>query len=123
QARRQRGRDDRRVKKSAIVVVGLLGLGLAGTRFLGSAGDPPPAETSVFAAKRGMLPITLIETGTLNTKNASNVRADVEGSAKIAWLVDEGATVKSGDVLVELDKTDCKKRIEELVNQRIQAES
>jgi multidrug resistance efflux pump len=111
------------VNKRAIAILLLLGLGLLGLRWAASPTDPEPAETSVFSVKRGLLPITLVETGTLNTKNASNIRADVEGAPKISWLVDEGAVVKSGDVLVELDKTDCKKRIEDLQNQMIQARS
>ncbi len=89
----------------------------------GAPRDPAPAPANAFAARRGTLRITLDETGTLKTKNASTIRSGVEGSAKIAFLIDEGAAVKSGDVLVELDQTEVKEKIEELERNRIQGES
>lgn len=109
--------------KRALAGLAVLGVSVLVLSRLGGGGDPPPPETSVFAARRGTLPITLTETGTLNTRNAAYVKLEVEGNTKIAWLVEEGASVTSGDVVVELDKTECKKRLEDLESQKIQAKS
>jgi HlyD family secretion protein len=113
------------VRRGAIgLLVVLACLGAIAARALsGAPREPAPTLANAFAVKRGALRITLDETGTLKTKTASTIRSGVEGSAKIAFLIDEGAAVKSGDVLVELDQTEVKEKIEELERNRIQGES
>ena len=74
-----------------------------------------------YEVRRGSLPITLTERGTLKTKNSEVVRAETH--AKIEWLIDEGKKVKKGDILVELEKTEVQQQVDNLNNQVIQLES
>lgn len=108
----------------SIVLVGVIAA-IASSQLSGAPRDAVAVSGHVttFAVKRGTLPVTLKETGTLKTKKATIIRSTVEGQAKIATIVAEGAAVKSGDVVVELDQTDVKQKIEELEGQRIQQEA
>lgn len=64
--------------------------------------------------RRGDLRITLRQSGTFSAEEAEDVRANVRGSGKIEWLIEEGAIAEKGDRLVELDKEAILKEIEAL---------
>jgi len=81
------------------------------------------AEAERRTVRRGDLQITLKRRGTFEAAEAKKVRANIRGSARIVWLVDEGTTVKKGDILVELDKTDVLKEIEQLESQEEKAKA
>jgi HlyD family secretion protein len=106
---------------AALAVLG--GVGLWAWRSGAFARKPEAAyrEADTYVVRRGTLAITLVEDGTLKTKKATQIRA--ETNAKIEKLVDEGAQVKQGDVLVELEKTEVQRQIEQLENQVTQGES
>ncbi|MGH7163787.1 MAG: biotin/lipoyl-binding protein, partial [Planctomycetota bacterium] len=87
----------------------------------GGAAEGKRAGGGTYDVRRGALKIVLTENGSFKTKNSSPVRA--ETSAKIEWLVDEGKAVKKDDVLVELDKKDVKREVEQFQNQVTQLES
>ncbi|MBI1853271.1 MAG: efflux RND transporter periplasmic adaptor subunit [Planctomycetes bacterium] len=114
------------MKKPAWVA---LGVGTVGLAVLLSAGLPGATsgskvdDTALFTTKKGPLSITLTETGTLKTKKSIQIRPEIEGGVKISSVIEEGSEVKEGDVVVELDKTEAKKRIEDLENQVIDGES
>ena len=84
------------------MIVALLGLGLWGMDFFraneGSTGNIP-----TFTVKRGPLRISVTETGTIQAREKIIVKSEVEGKTSIISLVDEGAQVKKGDLLIELD--------------------
>ncbi|MEZ0227613.1 MAG: hypothetical protein ACAI25_03255, partial [Planctomycetota bacterium] len=107
-----------------VVLVGIVAA-IAASQLSGAPKDAisAPAGVTTFAVKRGTLPVTLKETGTLKTKTATVIRSGVEGVTKIATIIAEGASVKSGDVVVELDQTDVKQKLEELEGQKIQQEA
>ncbi|MEM7260618.1 MAG: efflux RND transporter periplasmic adaptor subunit [Planctomycetota bacterium] len=87
------------------------------------AGQAELTTDGTYEVTRGDLTVTLSERGTLKTRKAQAVRSQIRGRARIEWLVDEGATVEPEQVLVELDKTDLEKEIEDLDNRVIQLES
>ena len=81
-------------------------------------------EDGLYIVKRGNLRITLTERGTFKARNSARVRVgDMRGGAKIEWIIEEGSEVKKGDIVVELEKTEAKNRIEQLESQVIQYES
>jgi HlyD family secretion protein len=87
-------------------------------------GSDPVGETEergAYVVRRSPLRITLTERGTLKTKNATKIRP--ETGAKIEWIVDEGKDVKKDEVLVELDKEETTRRVEQFANQVIQLEA
>jgi HlyD family secretion protein len=58
---------------------------------------------SFFEAKRGDFLISVVEGGTIEAVNEVVVRSEVEGIARIIYIVPEGHIAKKGDLLVELD--------------------
>lgn len=57
--------------------------------------------------------IKIIATGELEALNQTELRSELENQASITNLVDEGARVKSGDILVELNAESIKTSIED----------
>jgi HlyD family secretion protein len=60
---------------------------------------------STAKVKKGPLRISVTETGTIKPKEKIIVKNEVEGNTSIIYIVDEGTTVKKGDLLVELDSS------------------
>ena len=61
--------------------------------------------TAYFEVKRGDFLISIVEGGNIEAVNEVVVRSEVEGTARIIYIVPEGTTVKKGDLLVELDSS------------------
>ncbi|MGE4619859.1 MAG: HlyD family efflux transporter periplasmic adaptor subunit [Planctomycetota bacterium] len=98
-----------------LVVFSWIAWGGAGAGSLGVGG--------FSAVQRGDLKISLTERGTLKTRNATHIRSEVRGRTKVEWMVDEGKKVAKGEVLVELEKTDVQRRIDQLENELISIET
>lgn len=112
--------------KKLIVVVLLICTGpLAYWYFRGDEATEtgPMDETGAFVVKKGDLVITLTERGTLKTRNATRIRPQIRGNATIEWIIEEGTKVEKDQILVELDRTETKRRVEELEGRVIQLES
>ncbi|MCX8107304.1 MAG: efflux RND transporter periplasmic adaptor subunit, partial [Verrucomicrobiae bacterium] len=58
--------------------------------------------------------VSIVEGGTLTAVNEVSIRNEVEGVARIIYIVPEGTYVKKGDLLVELDSA----QAEDTVNQQ-----
>ncbi|MGE3316898.1 MAG: efflux transporter periplasmic adaptor subunit, partial [Planctomycetaceae bacterium] len=54
-------------------------------------------------AKRGLLQVTVTESGTLDSLKNANVTSNVQGTTTIISIVPEGTQVEAGDVVCELD--------------------
>ena len=61
------------------------------------------SDMAVFAAKRGPLRISVLESGTIKAREQEVIFNEVEGRTTIVRIVPEGTIVKEGDMLVELD--------------------
>jgi HlyD family secretion protein len=66
---------------------------------------PAAPELSYHEVKRADFLISIVEGGTLEAVNAVVIRNEVEGTARIIFIVPEGSYVKKGDLLVELDSS------------------
>ncbi len=75
---------------------------------------------SVFTLERGALTIGLTESGTIKSRDQFIVKSEVEGRTSVIYVIDEGVTVKKGDLLIELDSSALQDR---LVDQQIQVEN
>lgn len=67
------------------------------------ADESPISKMVTFAAKRGPLTISVLESGTIKSREQVILKNEVEGRTSIVSLVPEGTRVKTGDLLVELD--------------------
>lgn len=77
------------------------------------------AATEYFEVKRGDFTVSVVEGGTLTALNEISVRNEVEGVARIIYIVKEGTYVKKGDLLVELDSAQA---LDQVNQQRINVE-
>jgi HlyD family secretion protein len=68
-------------------------------------GDTPTSLEPVFKAIEGPLMISVIENGTIQSKDKVLVRSTAEGRNTILSIVPEGRIVQTGDLLVELDSS------------------
>jgi HlyD family secretion protein len=81
---------------------------------------PSSSDIITFPVRRGPLPITVVERGSLESSSNQDVYCRVEGQTTIIRIVPEGTRVKKDEVICELDSAALK---DSLVNQRITTES
>lgn len=72
---------------------------------------PKAEEMQFYKVKRGDMLISVVEGGALRAVKESVIRSEFEGISRIISIVQEGSYVKSGDVLVELDSSELKDRV------------
>jgi len=65
--------------------------------------DNPLASEPLFTVEEGPLTISVIESGTIQSKEKVIVRSAAEGRNTILSIVPEGRMVQTGDLLIELD--------------------
>ncbi len=70
-----------------------------------SKSDSGNTAASYYEIKRGDFMISVVEGGTVEAVHEVVVRSEVEGTARIIYIVPEGSYVKKGDLLVELDSS------------------
>jgi len=63
------------------------------------------AQPDLFEVNRGDFLVSIVEGGTLEAVDEISIRSEVEGTARIIFIVPEGSYVKAGDLLVELDSS------------------
>jgi len=68
------------------------------------------------AARRGTLVVDVIEKGNLKAARSEELSSELEGSATILMLIEEGTRVEPGDLVCQLDATDL---IERKISQEI----
>ncbi len=90
-----------------VVLVVLAGLAVAGAVALTTNGGAT-AENSdqpTFSVRRGPLSITVVESGTIKPREQITIKSEVRGQNAILYLIEEGAMVEEGDLLIELDSS------------------
>ncbi len=73
--------------------------------------EPQTATQEFYTVKRGDMVISVVEGGALKAVKESVIRSEFEGISRIISIVPEGTYVKQGDVLVELDSSELKDRV------------
>ena len=72
---------------------------------------PPPVENQYYTVKRGDMLVSIVEGGALKAVTEAIIRSEFEGISRIISIVAEGAYVKKGDLLIELDSSELKDRV------------
>ena len=72
---------------------------------------PAPEVNQFHKVRRGDLLISIVEGGALKAVKESIIRSEFEGISRIISIVPEGSEVKAGQVLVELDSSELKDRV------------
>lgn len=91
-----------------------------GGRAAGLWGKTAAVEMKGARVKKGPLTISVLVRGNLSAKDAVSVKSEIEGQTTIISLIKEGAQVKPGDLLCELDSSSL---IEKKVAQEISQQS
>src|SRR5688572_444419 len=97
-------------KAAILLVVGLLVLVAAVAGFR-KWKTPPPQKSEFHKVKRGDMLISVVEGGALKAVKESIIRSEFEGISRIISIVPEGTYAKEGDILVELDSSELKDRV------------
>lgn len=72
------------------------------------------SDDGLFRVKRGDLPITLTENGTLVAKESQKIVPQFRGHGKITFIVEEGKVVAEGDELCKFDTTELQQQIDQV---------
>lgn len=72
---------------------------------------PAGPLNSYYTIKRGDFLVSLVEGGTLRAVQELIIRNELEGTTTIVSVVPEGTTVQKGDLLVELDSSSLREKI------------
>ena len=101
----------RRGKRLGVIAAVGLALCLAAYWGYRKWSAPPPEQAQFYKVKRGDMMISIVEGGALKAVKESIIRSEFEGISRIISIVPEGAYVKEGQLLVELDSSELKDRV------------
>jgi HlyD family secretion protein len=104
-----------------LVVVAAGGIAAWKSDWFSASGPPDDNGKASHVVRRQTLKMVLTERGTLKAKKSTQIVCEAHG--KIAQLIDEGKSVKKGDILVELDKEETQNRLEQYENQITQLDA
>lgn len=93
-----------RTRRGKAAVAGLLALMAMLVTLRGAdESDRGATDNATFEVRQGPLTISIRESGTIKARDQVIIKSEVEGDTQIISLIDEGAHVEKGDLLVELD--------------------
>ncbi len=72
---------------------------------------PATGNTAFHQVGRGDFTVSIVEGGTLSAVNEVSIRNEVEGTARIIFIVPEGSYVKKGSLLIELDSAQAQDQV------------
>ena len=109
-------------RKKIIISLGLfLSLGISILFISKNSNQGSRAQLEVLhTVQKGPLSVTVTESGTIANREEVRIKSKVFGRKTILFLIDEGALVQKGDLLVELDSSGL---VDELEQGSIQAEN
>lgn len=82
---------------------------------VGSALDVP-----TFEVQEGPLTISIIYAGTIQARDKEVIKSEIEGQSAILYIAPDGARVKKGDLLLELDTSTLR---DQLIDQEIRVQN
>jgi len=113
-----RRRRPRRVWPVLFVLVVVVGVGAGVWLLLHWRAEGDAKGPTTYAVRRGTLPIVITEGGSLEALHSKVIKSKVEGTPTIIKLVSEGSVITEEDVknkkiLVELDSSEIRERLEQ----------
>lgn len=118
---RRRRRWPRRTLIALLVIAALGAGGYQAVRLLRPAG--PAEDIQIFTVTRRSFPVILQEEGELKAANQIDIRCELEGRATIIKLVEEGKSVKKGDLLIEMASDEITEKIREAESKAVLAKA
>src|SRR5688500_13309568 len=97
---------------SAVAVLAVGGLSVT-TGWTGRA-EPLTAGSKFYTVSPVDLDVRVVKDGELQAVNNIDIICKVEGASTIVQIVKEGTEVKKGDLLVELDSSEIRTKIEDV---------
>ncbi len=91
--------------------------------FLGPEDVTPALPGGSFFVQRGSMDVSYAYKGTVKAKKSEKIKPKFRSSAKITWLIDEGARVAKDEVLARFDETAFQKRLADIERSIKQTES
>jgi HlyD family secretion protein len=78
---------------------------------------PKDAVVPVINVQQGPLTISVTSTGSIQSRDKVVIANELEGNNTVIWVIDEGMTVKAGDLLVEFNASELieKRKEQEIV--------
>lgn len=67
----------------------------------------------LYKVERGPLTISVNTSGSVQSRDKVIIKSELEGNNTMLWVIDEGKTVKTGDLLIEFDSSDLQTRKKE----------
>ena len=101
-------------KRGLLAAVVFAVLAVVITLIRGSIIPQAAAPKMTHTISRGELIVSVIEQGTLESSNNTEIKCKVRGYSTVNWVIEGGSEVAAGDELVRLDT----KRIEDAVSQQ-----
>lgn len=95
----------RRAKNKFLIAGGLVLLGVTGWIFFNRHGQPQES-VPVFKVQQGPLTIAIASGGSIQSRDKAVIMSELEGKNTVIWVIDEGLTVQTGDLLLEFDSSD-----------------
>ena len=100
-----------RKARSRPLLSGSVGLCLLLLLWLSFSGGEEASANRYFTVERGNFLVSIVEGGNLEAVNEVEVRNEVDGSARIVYLIPEGTQVRKGELLVELDSAEAEEKL------------
>lgn len=94
-----------RLRRRPLLAGGLLLIAVITIFLTMRSSGPSGVAVSSFEVRRGDFLVSIVEGGTIEAVTEDIIRSEVEGTARIIFIVPEGTIVKQGDLLVELDSS------------------
>ena len=91
------------LKKKRLLIGGGVALVAAAAVWFFSGGDGVDDTTPVFTIAEGPLTIGITSSGSVQSRDKVVLRSELEGRNTILWVVEDGVSVKTGELLVEFD--------------------
>ena len=103
-----------RIGRIAFAIGVLAAFGAAATAMIGSGASDVGGPQLTHTIGREDLLVTVLEQGTLESSENTEIKCKVRGQNTVIWVIDNGTYVNPGDVLVRLDTLE----IEDAINER-----
>ncbi len=111
--RRPRSRTGAAFIKLAIGLAVIVGVVILSIALFGGGGPSGPAAAEIYPVAKSTFNISVVANGELQARNQVEIRSKLEKQSAIVELVEEGARVSKGDVLIKLNAEELQTQLQE----------
>ena len=102
------------VKRTVVAVLAIAAIAVGGMMYMNRDTDDTGVDLDTAArttVEKGELVVSLLQAGELSAKDSKSITNETRTTCKIVEVVDDGAKVKKGDLLVELDVSELRDKL------------